>query len=159
MRASEFSFRVNSKRIVKNLILIFQIGRAAWEACSINLESWNHLSICLNTEENQGKPVSRWPFAGPFGCVLTSSQQSNRRGRERGDSQTSPYHVHCCFIYKLNYTLHNFFIRIPNLGSLSLQSSAHHACCEVGPTVEMDWILRRTLWLAVWNEKHLKDET
>jgi len=25
----------------------------------------NHLSICLYTQENQEKPVSRWPVAGP----------------------------------------------------------------------------------------------
>jgi hypothetical protein len=31
----------------------FKIGRAAWEACSINSELGNHLSICLKTEENQ----------------------------------------------------------------------------------------------------------
>ena len=26
----------------------------------------NHLSICLWTEGNQEKPVSRWPVAGPY---------------------------------------------------------------------------------------------
>ena len=26
----------------------------------------NHLSICLQTQGNQEKPVSRWPVAGPF---------------------------------------------------------------------------------------------
>jgi hypothetical protein len=31
----------------------FKIGRAAWVACSGNLEFGNHLSICLKTEENQ----------------------------------------------------------------------------------------------------------
>jgi hypothetical protein len=31
----------------------FKIGRAAWEACSSNLEFGNRLSICLKTEENQ----------------------------------------------------------------------------------------------------------
>jgi hypothetical protein len=30
----------------------FKIGRAAWEACSRNLEFGNHLSICLKTEKN-----------------------------------------------------------------------------------------------------------
>ena len=25
----------------------------------------NHLSICFYTQENQEKPVSRWPVAGP----------------------------------------------------------------------------------------------
>ena len=45
----------------------------------------NHLSICLYTQGNQEKPVSRWPVAGPSNLqnykpskiqVLTSSQQS-----------------------------------------------------------------------------------
>ena len=26
----------------------------------------NHLSICLQTQGNQDKPVSRWPVAGPL---------------------------------------------------------------------------------------------
>jgi hypothetical protein len=37
----------------------------------------------LKTEENQGKTVSRWPVAGPSGCVLTSSQQSDKRGKKK----------------------------------------------------------------------------
>jgi len=27
----------------------------------------NHLNICLETQGNQEKPVSRWPFVGPSG--------------------------------------------------------------------------------------------
>jgi len=26
---------------------------------------WNHVTICLQTQGNQEKPVSRWPIAGP----------------------------------------------------------------------------------------------
>ena len=33
-----------------------------------------HLSICSRTQENQEKPASRWPVAGPSGpCPLDSS--------------------------------------------------------------------------------------
>jgi len=37
----------------------------------------NHLSICLETQGNQEKPVSRWPVAGPSEyCLLASSPVS-----------------------------------------------------------------------------------
>jgi hypothetical protein len=47
----------------------FSQGRAKWEACSGNLRKENgyHPSICSRTQENQEKPVSRWPVAGPSG--------------------------------------------------------------------------------------------
>jgi hypothetical protein len=47
----------------------FSWGRAKWEACGSNLErkNGNHPSICSRTQENQEKPVSRWPVAGPSG--------------------------------------------------------------------------------------------
>ena len=37
-----------------------------------------HLSICSWTQENQEKPASRWPLAGPSGlCPLDSSPVTN----------------------------------------------------------------------------------
>jgi hypothetical protein len=33
----------------------------------------------LEDRGKPGKPVSRWPVAGPSGCILTTSQQSGRR--------------------------------------------------------------------------------
>ena len=35
-------------------------------AASWNIKG-NHLSICSGTQGNRGKPVSRWPVAGPSG--------------------------------------------------------------------------------------------
>jgi hypothetical protein len=29
------------------------------------LGAWNHLNICLKTQEKSWKPVFRWPVAGP----------------------------------------------------------------------------------------------
>jgi hypothetical protein len=42
-----------------------------------NVEFVYQLSICSGTKENYGKPLSSWPVAGPSGCKLTSSQQSD----------------------------------------------------------------------------------
>jgi hypothetical protein len=39
-----------------------------------NVEFGYQLSTCSRTEENNGKPRSSWPVAGPSECVLTSSQ-------------------------------------------------------------------------------------
>jgi hypothetical protein len=53
--------------------------RAVQEACSSSLELGNCLGICLKTEENQEKPVLKCPVAGPSGCKLTASQQSEKQ--------------------------------------------------------------------------------
>jgi hypothetical protein len=47
----------------------FSLGRATWEACSGSLEkkNGNYPSICSSTQENQEKPVLRWPVAGLSG--------------------------------------------------------------------------------------------
>jgi len=54
---------------------------AAWEAFSINWNSWNHLGICLKTEKPR-KPWPNWPVSGPSVCTLTSSQQSGKQKME-----------------------------------------------------------------------------
>jgi hypothetical protein len=41
-----------------------------------NVEFGYQLSIRTGTKENDGKPWSSWPVAGPSGCKLTTSQQS-----------------------------------------------------------------------------------
>ena len=38
----------------------------------------NHLSICLETQGNQEKPVSRWPVAGPSGYLLLASSLASK---------------------------------------------------------------------------------
>jgi hypothetical protein len=45
------------------------VGEGYMEACSGNLErtNGNHPRSCSRTQENQEKPVSRWPVAGPSG--------------------------------------------------------------------------------------------
>jgi hypothetical protein len=63
-----------------------------WEGCmwSIqrNAEFGYQLGICSGTKENNGKPRSSWPVAGPSGCKLTSSQQP---GIKYASPITSPY--------------------------------------------------------------------
>jgi hypothetical protein len=51
------------------------------------------LSICSGTTENYRKPWSSWPVAGPSGCKLTSSQQSDIR---YASANISPC-LSCCF--------------------------------------------------------------
>jgi len=38
----------------------------------------NHLSICLWTQWNQEKPVSRWPVAGPSEYWLLASSPASK---------------------------------------------------------------------------------
>ena len=38
----------------------------------------NHLSICLQTQGNQEKPMSRWPFAGPPEYWLLASSPASK---------------------------------------------------------------------------------
>ena len=38
----------------------------------------NHLSICLQTQGNQEKPVSRWPVAGPSEYRLLASSPASK---------------------------------------------------------------------------------
>ena len=40
---------------------------ATWKPFKDDLKIGNHLSIRLQTQGNQEKPVSRWPVAGPYG--------------------------------------------------------------------------------------------
>jgi hypothetical protein len=51
------------------VITLDLVGEGYMRAYSGNLEmkNGNHPSICSRTQENQEKPVSRWPVAGPSG--------------------------------------------------------------------------------------------
>jgi len=43
--------------------------------------TWNvgkHLSICLYTQENEEKPVSGWPVAGPSDLLLLASSPASK---------------------------------------------------------------------------------
>jgi len=55
------------------------MGRAAWEVCAGNLESWEQSQHVLVDRGKPRKPVSRWQVAGPSGCILTSSQQCDKQ--------------------------------------------------------------------------------
>jgi len=61
-----------------NWLLLNLIGRATWEACSGNLESWEPSQhLLIGTE----KRLSRWPVAGPSEYwLLTSSPASKEEG-------------------------------------------------------------------------------
>jgi hypothetical protein len=67
----------------RELILTFKSGGLHEKHAVATWNLGNHFSICLKTQENQGKPVSRWPVAGPSGCVLTSSQQSGEQKNDK----------------------------------------------------------------------------
>jgi hypothetical protein len=49
------------------------------------------LVTCCMTYDTHGKPSSRWPVAGPFRCILTSSQHS---GVQIHEAYGGPYT--CC---------------------------------------------------------------
>jgi hypothetical protein len=53
--------------------------------------TWNvgTISVLIKDRGKPRKPVSRWPFAGPTGCVLTSSQHSGKQ-KNVGDFPTFP---------------------------------------------------------------------
>jgi hypothetical protein len=55
--------------ITKARTMKVDYSRFSWVPCSGMLEkkNGNHPSICSRTQENQEKPVSRWPVAGPSG--------------------------------------------------------------------------------------------
>jgi hypothetical protein len=40
---------------------------------------WEPSQHLLEDRGKARKPVSRWPVAGPFGCILTASQQSGKQ--------------------------------------------------------------------------------
>jgi hypothetical protein len=40
---------------------------------------WEPSQHLLEDRGNPRKPVSRWPVAGPSGCILTTSQQSGKQ--------------------------------------------------------------------------------
>jgi hypothetical protein len=42
----------------------------------------NHPSICSRTQENQEKPVSRWPVAGPSVYWLLASHPASKASRK-----------------------------------------------------------------------------
>jgi hypothetical protein len=43
------------------------------------LGTWEPSQHLLKHRGKPGKPESRWPVAGPSGCILTSSQQSGKQ--------------------------------------------------------------------------------
>jgi len=53
----------------------------------------NHLSICLYTQGNQEKPVSRWPVAGPSEYwLLASSPVSKAQNKQQCTHSTTNTH-------------------------------------------------------------------
>jgi hypothetical protein len=42
-------------------------------------EIWEPSQHLLEDRGKPRKPVSRWPVAGPSGCILTTSQQSGKQ--------------------------------------------------------------------------------
>jgi hypothetical protein len=45
----------------------------------LQLGIWEPSQHLLEDRGKPRKPVSRWPVAGPSGCIMTTSQQSGRR--------------------------------------------------------------------------------
>ena len=51
----------------------------------------NHLSICFWAQENQEKPVSRWPVAGPFEYRFIASSVASKVKKKTIHSQYNKY--------------------------------------------------------------------
>ena len=55
----------------------------------------HHISICLQEEENQEKPVSRCQAAGTLTCMLSSNQQSGMLKRKSNEKdEFLPHTIH-----------------------------------------------------------------
>jgi hypothetical protein len=80
--------------------------------CAVQREIRVQTQHLLWDKENHWKPSSRWPVAGPFGCKLTSSQQS---GIKYESPNTSSYI--CCFPFFLSF----FPFFVENISKLLLQ--------------------------------------
>jgi hypothetical protein len=67
------------------------------------LGTWKLSQHLIEDTGKPRKPMSRWPVAGPSGCILTPSQQSGKR-KNRGDPQRSPnIRTCCCFVDNMDY--------------------------------------------------------
>ena len=88
----------------------FRSGETTWEACSGNLATWHlgyHLSICSWTQENQEKPASRWPVAGPSGpCPLDSTSCNTQSSAPEDGQNNCPKHVELIGIINKPLLLH-----------------------------------------------------
>ena len=78
----------------------------------------NHLSICLYTQGNQEKPVSRWPVAGPSEHRLLASSPACKQQYTHSTANThkitTTIHtrhttIHVTFGIQLDFTLTNTF--------------------------------------------------
>ena len=59
---SGYFIRIQNMKLVTNT---FKSGGLHEKRVVATWNLGNHLSICLETQGNQEKPVSRWPVAGP----------------------------------------------------------------------------------------------
>jgi hypothetical protein len=46
---------------------------------AVQLGTWEPSEHLLEGRGKPRKPVSRWPVAGPSGCIMTTGQQSGKR--------------------------------------------------------------------------------
>jgi hypothetical protein len=58
---------------------------------SMERKNGNHPSICSRTQENQEKPVSRWPVAGPSGYWLLASRPTSKQNELEITSTADSY--------------------------------------------------------------------
>jgi hypothetical protein len=69
---------------------------------------WNHLSICLQTQGNQEKPVSRWPVAGSskYWLLVSSPAFTVLFCKPAGSFRRSLIAQACCILITTEKSLH-----------------------------------------------------
>jgi hypothetical protein len=60
----------------------FKIG-GLHEKHAVQFGIWEPSQHLLEDRGKPRKPVSRWPVAGPSGCIQTTSRQSGKQKREK----------------------------------------------------------------------------
>jgi hypothetical protein len=90
------------------------------------------LGTCSRTEENQGKPYSSRPVAGPSGCKLTSSRQS---GIKDANPNISPYLAVALFDISAISESRRMTGNLPiiSLGDKPLQTQDHTLLFQLDP--------------------------
>ena len=66
------------KQNMKSITTKFNLGGLHEKHVVATWNLGNHLSICFQAQENQEKPVSRWPVAGPSEYRHVFSIHKNR---------------------------------------------------------------------------------
>jgi hypothetical protein len=106
-----------------------------------NVEFGYKLSICCGIEENDGKPWSSWPIAGPSGCRLTSSQQT---GIKYSNPNISPYLAIALFVKnRICFYRFHFFMCI-------IWMSASQLCIILSKIMHVYMHINVFMFVIIW---------